>query len=43
MDFLNDLLSTPDVLTPAGVYEMFGLFCVIELIGMLFSWIRGGK
>jgi hypothetical protein len=41
MDWLSSFISNPDVLTPLGVFEIFGLFMIIELIGMMFSWTRG--
>lgn len=43
MEWLVNFVSNPDVLTPRGVLEIFGLFMVIELIGMMFSWTRGSK
>ena len=41
MDWLNNFITNPDVLTPQGVFEIFIFFIVIELIGIFFSWIRG--
>jgi hypothetical protein len=43
MDWLDAFISNPDVLTPKGVYGIFGLFMILELIGMMFSWTRGNK
>lgn len=44
MGALIDLFVTnTEVLTPAGLFEIFGFFMVIEFIGMMFSWIRGVK
>lgn len=30
-----------DTLTPQGVFEIFGFFMILELIGLMFSWIKG--
>ena len=43
MDWLSSFISNTDVLTPKGVFEIFGLFLIIEFIGMMFSWTRGVK
>lgn len=39
---IGNLVSNPDVLTPLGIYEMFGFFMMLELIGFFFNWIKGG-
>lgn len=41
-ELIGSLVSNTDVLTPQGIYEMFGFFMIIELIGFIFSWIKGG-
>lgn len=41
MEWLSSFITNPDVLTPRGVLEIFGIFIIIEFIGMMFSWTRG--
>lgn len=43
MDLLTDLFTDPTVLTPLTVVELFVFFSIIELLGIFFSWIKGGK
>ena len=42
-ELIGRMMSNPDVLTPQGVYEIFGLFMLIELIGYMLSWTKGGN
>lgn len=43
MDLLTDLFTDATTLTPLTVVELFVFFSVIELLGIFFSWIKGGK
>ena len=43
MEWLTSFISNPDVLTPKGVFEIFGFFAALEFLGMMFSWTRGSK
>lgn len=42
-ELIGRMMSNPDVLTLQGVYEIFGLFMLIELIGYMLSWTKGGN
>lgn len=42
-DLLNSVFTNTETLTPLTVLELFVFFGVIELIGIFFSWIKGGK
>lgn len=42
-ELIGRMMSNPDVLTPQGVYEIFGFFMLIEFIGYMFSWTKGGN
>lgn len=42
-DLLSSIFSNTDTLTPMSILEIFVFFGLIELIGILFSWVRGGR
>lgn len=43
VDLLTNLFTDVTVLTPLTVIELFVFFSIIELIGMFFSWVKGGR
>ena len=44
MQSVVDLIfSNSETLTPGTIVEFFVLVCVIEFLGMMFSWINGRR
>lgn len=41
-ELIGRMITNPDVLTPQGIYEIFGMFMLMELIGYILSWTKGG-
>lgn len=42
-EIMQSMISSPDVLTMQGVYEMFIYFGLLEMLGHLFNFSRLGE